>query len=232
MYRFPLFSSSSRKVMAAKAQQSSLLRTYNMSTTILGVMRRNLPLVASCSMTGRCSQRARGSGNRYGVKADWIWRYLRIFSGCTTSLWSQSWTMSLENLILEVLSRNCWDGFSGPSNPELTKTPKLELNLGTVQGVSLQSGQSFWGNGCAQQLHPGSWVEVGLAPSQPSPGKPAGVSAGPGQCPQGAAGTWEGLGPHSSAVDHGDGGTGPGLAPEGLPWRAAGSAAQTGDPTG
>lgn len=219
--------------MAAKAQQFSLLRTYNMSTTILGVMRRNLPLVASCSMMEDAHRGPEGQGTGTGSKlTESGGRCLRIFSGCTTSLWSQSWTMPLENLILEVLSRNCWDGLSGPSNPELTKTPKLKLNLGTVQGVSLQSGQSFWGNRCTEQLHPGSWVEVGLAPSQPSPGKPAGASAGPGQCPQGAAGTWEGLGPYSSAVDHGDGGTGPGLAPEDLPRRAAGSAAQTGDPTG
>lgn len=38
-------------------------------------------------------------------------------------------------------------------------------------------------------------------------------------------------GPYSSAAGHGDGGTGPGLVSEGLPLRAAGSAAQTGDLT-
>ena len=61
-YLLHLFSSPSRKVMSAEACLSSLLRLYNMSTTMLGTMRRSWPPVASCQMTGRCSQRAWGSG--------------------------------------------------------------------------------------------------------------------------------------------------------------------------
>lgn len=50
MHCFPLLSSFSRKVMALEALWSSLLRTYNMSATILDMMRKNL---ANFWMAGR-----------------------------------------------------------------------------------------------------------------------------------------------------------------------------------
>lgn len=97
-----------------------------MSTTILNITRKNLPLVATCWVIGRCSQRI---GKQ--VKGQ-SWPNLEAPEGLLQVnhfMLRPELNYALENPILEVLSRNCLDGFSGPSSPVLTKTSNWESNL-------------------------------------------------------------------------------------------------------